>query len=363
MKRKNIKYIAISIIIIAIFFIACDKTGLIDPKNESEFECDLNFQINYAPIQKVQKIQTGVNASMELLKFDDMRSFLFTLSELERQTSELDDAFVEKYSDLTEEEIDDKEEEINFNEDKLLIDFERETRFSSLREKIDIEVEEFLNQEEPDWYNDPDDHFIDEPSLRTLLNTDSEIQIGNIIYKFIENGYFEITDGNLNTLSMLDNCNNIDYNSLPDNVNFIGDNLNGLQKICGSSCSGWKRNADYKKYGDKRIKWIVKIRTWPWGRYVNAKTVNYKKKKKWWGTYWKKYRTFCIAQVYGKISGASGDCTDEVVFNTADGAFEAENHKKRVKHTISVSTKTSSDWVKGYHKGAGGITKDSSLDW
>lgn len=299
-----------------------------------------------------------------MLVFPDMETFKATLAELERQTKELDDAFVEFYSDLDEEALNAKEEEIAFNEEKPLYDFENFLNFNSLHQQIAIEEEQWLSQEELDMGNDPDDHFVFEEELRSLLNADGEVQIGNSIYKLTEDGYFEITDGDLNSLAIIDN-NNKNYNSLPKNIIFVGNENSFLKSDDDDNnddCRSWKSKSSFKKKGDKRIKWKVKHSTWPWDRYASAKTTNYKKKKRGW----KKYRAYTKTKVYGFISDknadGSADCTKKLNFNP-DNNYAVHNSKKSVKHKIIVLTKTKSGWIKGYHYGAGGISYTSTLTW
>lgn len=284
------------------------------------------------------------------------------MSKLERQTHELDSAFIKTYEYLDEEALNDKEEELGFNEQKPLFDFADYFGFQSLHKKIAVEEEVWLDNEELDLANDPDDHFIIEDELRALLNTDAEVQIGTSVYKFVENGYFEITNGDISTLSLLERTFE-NYESLPENVIFEG-NLVPLTN--SSDCDSGRRKGDYKfnSNKDRRIKWKVSHVTYPWNRFVIAKTKNYKKKRR----RWKKYRTYCMAQVYGHISGVdsdgNADCSVKVQFNyKGSNYYASSNNKKRVKHKLPVSTKTKSGWVKGYHSGGGGITYDSVLTW
>ena len=79
---------------------------------------------------------------------------------------------------------------------------------------------------------------------------------------------------------------------------------------------------------------------------------------------WEKYTTYCKARVYGSISDATnnGDCSKQLVFNTSNGYY-ADAVAKKVKHKITVQTKTKSGWVKGYSYGAGRISNTKALTW
>jgi hypothetical protein len=81
---------------------------------------------------------------------------------------------------------------------------------------------------------------------------------------------------------------------------------------------------------------------------------------------WKKYSTYSEARVYGYISDVNqdgtADYTKQLQFNTSSGPAETGTVKE-LKQKISVSTKTKSGWINGYHYGAGGISHTSTLTW
>ena len=107
---------------------------------------------------------------------------------------------------------------------------------------------------------------------------------------------------------------------------------------------------------------MVAHKTYPWNRYVIAKTKNYKKRKV---VGWKKYRTYCKAQVYGYIAGTDENginCSVKLNFNP-NYLDNYETNEKVVKHKIYVETKTQSGWVESNHTGAGGISCNQILKW
>ncbi len=356
MKQLKIQTISLAILIVGLS--ACIKEKSISPISTSEFQYDVKSVIDYSSIQVKPKGFNGKSGSSKILVFKDMETFLFTLNELERQTIELDNAFVEHYKDLDEEAINKKQEEIGFNEERPLYDFANKLAFKSLYEKIAIEEELWLNQEEPDWDNDPDNHFVDLEELRSLLNIDGEVQIGDFIYKLTEDGYFEIANGSLQSLKLLD-VSNLGKTSLPANTVFVGDG-NSQSKLSSSDyCRSWRRKSDKTTAGSKRIKWVVSHWSYPWGMYATAKTKNYKKKRR----RWKKYRTDVLADVYGYVSGVNSsgdaDCSSQVDINPY-GNYKSKKARS-VTFKIKVPTKTKSGWIRGYHYGAEGVIKYSTL--
>lgn len=357
---KQLKIHTISLAILIVGLSACIKEKSVNPISTLEFQYDVKSEIDYSSIRVKPKGFNGKSGSSKILVFKDMETFLFTLNELERQTTELDNAFVEFYKDLDEVAINEKEEEIGFNEERPLYDFANKLGFKSLYEKIAIEEELWLNQEEPDWDNDPDNHFVDLEELRSLLNVDGEVQIGNFIYKLTEDGYYEISDGSLQSLKLLDG-NSLKYTSLPANTIFVGEG-DSQSKLSSSDCKSGKSDWGYQTAGSKRIKWRVSHRTYIWGRYAIAKTKNFRKK----GKKWKKYRTGVLADVYGYVSGinpATGDagCSVQSDDINPNALSKSKSNAKSVTFKIKVETKTKSGWIKGYHYGADGIIKFSTL--
>lgn len=350
---KRILICTISIVIVAAFILFSCKKEHLDLKDitDKEFSFDFNSQIPYSCICVEEKGFTGKSGSSTILAFSDMDAFLLTLRELERQMLDYDSAFLAFFSNLDEEALNAKEKEIGFINERPLLNFTDFFEYHSLFNKINEEEKIWLENEELDLQNDPDDHFIFEEELRTLLNVDCEVKIGSIIYKFTEEGYFEMDDDF--KLLML-----VDMGIETNDVSFIGNT--GIK----SDCAGFKTSSGYKPSGDKKIKWKVAIITYPWERFVKAKTKNFKKEKFLWTTRWSKYRTACSARVYGHISGAEGDCSTKVQFNTATSPYYAyESNAKKAVHKVWVSTKTKSGWVKGSHYGAGGIQYSSTLTW
>ena len=153
----------------------------------------------------------------------------------------MDNAFVAFYDDLDEEQLNAKEEEIGFSEDAPIYAFNSELGFASLFQEITREEEEWLNQEELDLEADPDDYFVDDQGYRAVLNVDNEVQVGKSIYKLTEDGYFQIIDGNIESLKDLDG-NSEGQNALPENIVFVPYNeydANG--RVSASGCKTSKR--------------------------------------------------------------------------------------------------------------------------
>jgi len=355
---NKLKLLSISLLVVIIGFVACNKEKLQNSNSISESTFKVGTSIDFSNISIEEKGFEGTNGSVKILAFKDMSTFKATLSELERQTREYDSSFVASYNNLDEDALNEKEEEIGFNDEQPLLDFEEHFGFYSLRRHVLEAEEQWLNHEVLDENSDPTsnyDYLFDEEMA--LLNRDAEVIIGESIYKLIDSGYYEIIDGDINTLSILDNIS--PENVLPDNVVY-NDGSSNCSSCRSGGCNSNKRKSGKKTSGKYRIKWVLSHWTHAWGRRVMAKTKNYKKR----GWRWKKYTAYCKARVYGSISDSNNnaDCSKQLVFNTSNGYY-AEAVAKKVKHPISVQTKTKSGWVKGYFYGIGGISTTQTLTW
>ena len=339
-----------TISILAAFLIGLVSCGEEEVLNNNSLSRVYRFQptvessVQYSNISVEPKGFIGQNGSDEILTFQDMEDFIATLTELERQVQDLDDAFVEFYKDLDEEALNAKEEEIEFNEEKPLLDFANQIGFNSLYQKIYTDERAWLSQDDPDWNNDPDNYFIDNEALRVLLNEDSEVKIGMSIYKFNEDGsYYEITDGNLIKLDQIDNREG-DINII------IHNNQQSIEE-----CKTNKSNFDYivSSSGLHRIKWVIKVYNYPWGCGIKSKVKSYKRR----GRSWRKHRTYLGIGLEGRMCLAN----DSLGASTGWFYYSKEGKKKlSLKNTGSCQTKTNQ--VHGYHYG-NGLVYNSTLRW
>jgi len=344
-------------------------------KPVSGFEYDMKSKIDYSKIKKhgISEYRGGSGCG-EILAFDDMETVEHTLKELEKQLDKYDEAFVAHNSGLDEEELYQIEQEIGYDENKPLTDFNNNLRFSSSNTAYLKAEALYLDQKTQNEEDDPDDHFIGEDVERTILNACNEVMIDDTIYKLTKDGYFEIDDGDFRMLAKLDDVDELDNDDLPDNVRYIqGDNAKlddieslpdgGNSKSMTSNsfwswwrCRTWRLRSGRVTRGSRRIKWSLSHWTYPWGRYVTASTRNY---KKWW-LGWRKYRTWCAAKVYGKVS------RDFFCWRKYD--FNPHHHyrmrwSRQVRHRIKVQGRTKSGWVRGWHYGGSGIHHHSPLNF
>jgi len=343
MKReKIINLVAVAFVV---FMASCTKENVGIKVNN----------IHYNTSSKTSDYYTHITLSNGMLDFDSSSIVVAVINSLDSELISWNNNFITTWGYLSDDSLNIIADEVGYNEDQPLIDFENYFNFNSLRAVIDSqEISWLATTSGEDISSDPDNHFIIDDALRTILNRYSEIKVGTPIYKFADSGYYEITDGSFSTLYAL--RHNPDIADTASNII--------LHKNNGSityDCFGWKRKSDYESNGSTthRIKWVIAIRTTPWNRYIVGKTKNYKKVQ----GKWKKYITSCLVKPYGYVSGTVNDtvadCTTKYDFNPQ--GYYKQKKAKKVIFRINVQTRTSSGWVHGYHVGASGISKTSTL--
>jgi hypothetical protein len=335
------------------FFLTIAVATLVGCKKEN---VDPTTAVSTNEFSNKNLTQLTGNISVEngMLKFVDMDHVRNTLDALETAFREHEDNFLAAHPQKSGEELMVIEETSGFNEYQTYENFESTLNFSSLRAKIQSEYTEYMNMEiQPN--EDPEDHYIFEASVQAIVNEFGELKVGNAIYKLYENGHIVITNGDYNTLLAIRDNYNLAYEL--DNVQIEGDINYFENKSAG--CEGHKVRTDKYETGSRRIKWRIAIRTWPWNRYVIAESTNYLKQN----GKWKKFRCHTKCRVWGDISDwdtVNGEqvanCDDPLTFNTSSGVYSDKYNTKNWQHKIFVSTKTKTNWVKGYHESYIGAT-------
>ena len=130
---KNLLYGTLFLALIGIIFVGSEKEKF---NFTQEFNSNYESNINYSSIKKVQRKGGKLtNGSGEILKFNSFEDFESTLGFLESETNQLDSAFINFYFDLSEDEINEKQDEIGFDENLISHNFNDYLNFFSLRKK------------------------------------------------------------------------------------------------------------------------------------------------------------------------------------------------------------------------------------
>lgn len=345
-----------------ILIYSCSKQDL-EINTSSTEKQGIKYSINI-PYENVTIEQ--LDNGRKLLSFKDEETILKISQEIKNARKTLMEDFVKKYGELEGEAFDEIADEIGFNEYQPLIDFGERLNFQTLFQYLYDEETKYLEAGGDNIEEDPDNHFIIETGMRIFFNTNEEVKIGNNIYKLLPEGYFKITDGNIETLQYLTN-GSIDFKNLPTNVEFVGE-------ATGEKAAGCASGKDFHSYLENssntfRIRYKVGHHTPPppWNRRVIAKTKNYycKRLKNGKCKNWKRATNATTSMVFGFVSGTdsngNANCDTQFNFNSSNSGVTSYGHE--IEHKINVSTKTLSGWVRSTHVGIAGINRNHTLIW
>lgn len=219
----------------------------------------------------------GGNATM--LSFASIEDFVAAAEELEAAIEAHEDNFVAQYDHLTDDELDDMEDNNEFNSKQPLLDFEQSRNFAnSLRSTYDIQVRQWLDNETLDMEVHPSNDLLFNDEEMALLNSDQEVMIDGKVFSFGKplNNYEIIGDFGI-SLQKINNGEDV------SNDPYII-----TTPKSASSCSGWKAASDQINISSNRkIFRKVEIRSLPWYTRTQARQVSYKKR----GRRWRKSRT------------------------------------------------------------------------
>jgi hypothetical protein len=257
------KKVLLLVFTISVFTFSCNKddSALASPNTET-----IPPIINSGSVE-IRSDKNPLDAiilNQGILEFTDMNHFYNSVSYLDEKIDEHEDSFVSTYPDFTDDELNDKEEEINFNSFQPAIDFETSKGFSSRRSYIENATLNWLNNEILDFNNDPDNWDNLDDTERSFFNLNGEVKIGGTVH-------------NLN--------------------NFYETN------ILAETCRGWWISWDEKTYDNnkKKLKVRTKFASNAFRMKLSTRVKSYKKGF----LFWKPYRTKIYASVGGLVYPAN----------------------------------------------------------
>ncbi len=255
--------------VIALMLSACKK----------ENDKVINENTNNSEI-KVVDLSTDDKTNIQMLYFSSEELFDQTYETLISEIESHEDDFIDTYSSLNEEQLNDKEEEIGFNYQQPLIDFEYQYAYeNSMRQVFEVAEGNWLNNEDLDPQTNPNNQFSFDIIEMALLNADGEVKIGDKILKLTKDGYAYILDGNVNTLIRIreGDMSALDDNNVESNIDLSKSN----------DCKGWVSQTVIDSYSsNKKVYKYRHFHSYPWKGTSLVKLTSYK--KKWYG--WTKYR-------------------------------------------------------------------------
>lgn len=264
---RNLVYL----IVIAIFMASCSKDKFAEQQptnNQGEI--------------KLVTLTDGSKTSVTLLEFSSVEHYEATITSLETQMEQHEDAFLAAWSSLSDDALNAKEDEIGFVDHQPLIDFENEYNIPSTLRQVFVAAEQ-------QWLNNVDLVVENSPSLTypfgmaelTLLNTDGMVKIGDNIIQLTKRGFVQIANLDIATVIRIKNG---DMSALqePSVTTSIED---GGGK---GECTNWKGKDYPHEYvsGSRKVIKHVHFHSYPWKGVGSAEITSYKKQ----GSSWKKYK-------------------------------------------------------------------------
>jgi hypothetical protein len=303
-----------------------------------------------------------------ILAFNSTSDVEQTIAYLEYKYDQYSDAFASQYPNLTADQFADTEEAVGFNDDQPYIDFENQYGIYSLRASLTAQEDYWLETTAGDETAgvDPDDLYMNDYELRTLVNSDGYLKVGTLYYIFQSDGSYYTYDGGgggggctIDCPIQLAKIKNLKQGDpLPKGVKYYQSEPTVSIYLAAPGCRSNVKKKGFQPNGDGtwRFKWKVKASDGPFagpGR-VKAITKSYKKKN----GRWKKRGATIGAQVYGNV--VSQDCT-------GGGAVESnyvQKRKRKIKAKVSLqnlAVKNGELHGFHYHEKVGGYY--STLTW
>lgn len=275
---KKLIYVFTAISVLATVNISCEKVDVLDemqnPKEETNLKSSLASSIN------LYKIDVNEPEPLIMLEFSSHEDYENTLSMLIERVNSYDDEFISNWAHLNEEEINAKEEKLNFNNQKPLLDFEKQfTDLTTLRNIFTIKEREWLDNNELIAENSP---FIEYPfsyEEMTLLNEDGMVKIADNILLLSSKGFIQVPAKQKDIVTELSKGN---FQSL--SKDFILTNINTNKS---SGCAMWRSKDITHNYNSNRK--VIKhmhFHSYPWKGTSETQITSYKKS----GSKWKKNR-------------------------------------------------------------------------
>ncbi len=334
---KYIYSLTIIVVISASLLISCNKDNVhLDEETSTEIGNGLKL-VNYTRSNKTNTTsKTSESFSgTTIAVFDDEQVYKNYITDLETQVENWDDAFIAEWGHLNDEDLNAKEEMLNFDSEKPLTDFENQFGIISLRQKYLQEEENWLNNDFLNEATDPDAKPVYDfnDSEMTVLNSLAEVQIGSTIVKKLSAAEIDLINNsvartgiNVNNnlgqkVQLIEEGNSLiieesDYDALIDFNNgdtsvLNNDNVSVSTTSTASGCDyGKTRRKYFNTASNKKIKAIIKVPQPKFGANGKVKTKIKSYKKKWYG--WKKWRTNIACGSRGNVYDTS--CSNSPYF-------------------------------------------------
>ncbi len=288
-----------------------------------------------------------------ILAFTSSSDVDLAIEYLEYKYDQYSDAFAAQYPGLTADQFADVEEATGFNDDQPYITFENIFGINSLRASLAAQEANWLATTSGDETagQDPDDLYMDDYEVRTLVNADGYLKIGTFYYVFLSDDSYYTYDGGGGGGGGCIDCP-IQLAAIkklkpgdpfPPGVKHF--KPAPIVSLAAAGCRSYAKSKGFVKNSDGtwRYKWKVKASNGPFAGPGRVKAITKSYKKKWWG--WKVTGAKISAQVFGNV--VSQDCTSGPAVDSGPGPFK---NKRKAKAKVSVENlAVLKDQIHGVH--------------
>ena len=153
-----------------------------------------------------------------ILSFETEEEFNATVDSLETVFDNFQTEFTNNYKNMSDSDLNELVNNQNIDLELPLTNFENSIGFYSLRKKINEEEASWLQNPNPDFDKCPQLHPIESHAERALWNDKGEIMIAGKIYKYDDDKYIKIDDGEFSKLVFI---NSGDQNIFSNDAIFI----------------------------------------------------------------------------------------------------------------------------------------------
>jgi hypothetical protein len=250
-------------LIVCIFAFSCDNADLNNQNAKDQIVIAKRESSFFSYIEATQ-INENSECPNNILIFPTWDKYWDTIDALDQMIEDECDAFDATVPNNTsDDDYDALANAVGFDEDNVLLSFEEDLGFCSLRTKLLLLENDWLDQQgngEWDASTDPDNHFIDDDTERAILSYDAEVIIGDIqrgyvYYKFLDDvgNWIEVHNSDFDAMAQVSNGN------IPtNNPNVIV--VTPEREVGTSSCKDKVKEVTYEVLGGNRIKRISKVR-------------------------------------------------------------------------------------------------------
>ncbi|WP_298499102.1 hypothetical protein [uncultured Algibacter sp.] len=377
--NNNISLLFAIVCCCTLIFTGCNKDS-IDVKEDVQIENNDPIKvINYGRSTSSKNSAKGQGfTGTSIAVFSNETSYKNYIEDLEVEVENWDDAFLAEWDHLNDEDLNAKEEELGFDSEKPLTDFENQFGLQSLRKKYLQEEETWLSNDVLDPTTDPGFNPLydfDESEL-AVMNSLAEIQIGTKIVKKLTKEEFNLVNQELgkssgtktaftipyeDTYLVIDDSDYdalIDFNNGDSSV-VNNDNVTVINNPPVTECKYGREVRDEIGGGSRKFcRTLIKVRrpSLIWNGKV--KITSYKKRRL---TGWGKWRTNIGVGIEGNVF--DDNCSSSPTYiNKLKGKKRKRKQKYNWRNKSFDSHKVENEGIKGVYL-YNNIVKEVTLEW